>query len=218
VDQREQNRIHAEVAKKHPDRFIAMGALDPRRGNLMELAKECIEGWGLKGFYLMSAAGFRYEDPICFPLYEKCIDWGVPVNLHCGTEIGHWDWGHPLAIANVVLRYPELTVIMGHAGTGLWGDEVIAVASRPNAYIDFSSCQRFWQRHPDRFYQWLRDACDDAGPDKIMWASGISASEVIPEDEWVKAIKEPKTEIKFSEEEKEWILGKTAQTVFDIKS
>jgi hypothetical protein len=38
-----------------------------------------------------------------------------------------------------------------------------------------------------------------------------------PEVEWVKAIKEPKTDLEFSAEEIDMVLGKSAEAVFDAK-
>ena len=38
-----------------------------------------------------------------------------------------------------------------------------------------------------------------------------------PQDEWVKAIKEPDTDINFSKEELDIVMGKAAQAVFNIK-
>jgi predicted TIM-barrel fold metal-dependent hydrolase len=71
--------------------------------------------------------------------------------------------------------------------------------------------------HPDRFYQWLRDALDDVGPDKVMFGSGFPNPNVLtPEAVWVKAIKEPKTDITFTEEEKAMVLGGAARKVFNI--
>jgi len=212
---REQNRLHAEAARKHPGRFISLCALDPRRGNSMELAKEAIEEWGMRGFYLMPAAGFRPDDPMCYYLYEKCIDWKVPVNIHCGMETRHLDYNHPMYIANVALEYPELNVILGHAGLEIWKDEAKHIATKHNVYLDFSGYQTFWWRRPEKFYEWLRDTIDLAGANKIMWASGFPNTDVlVSEKDWVKVIKEPNTDISFTEDEKQWILGKTAEQVY----
>jgi len=43
VPLRDQNKAHADAAKKHEGRFIPICALDPRRGNALDLAKEAIE-------------------------------------------------------------------------------------------------------------------------------------------------------------------------------
>ena len=214
---REQNKAHADAAKKHKGRFIPICALDPRRGNALDLAKEAIEDWGMKGFYFMPPAGFRPDDPICFPIYEKCIDWGVPMIIHSGKEIAHWDYNHPVIIANTALRYPELTVVIGHAGTRIYRREALEAATIPNVHLDFSEYQGFWRVHPDRFYQWLRDVVDDVGADKVMFGSGFPNPNVLtPEAEWVNAIKEPETDITFTEEEKALILGGAARKVFKI--
>ena len=215
---REQNKAHADAAKKHKGRFIPICALDPRRGNALDLAKEAIEEWGMRGFYFMPPAGFRPDDPVCFPIYERCIDWGVPVIIHSGKEIAHWDYNHPVIIATAALRYPELKVVIGHAGTRIYRNEALEAATIPNVYLDFSEYQGFWRLHPDRFYQWLRDARDDVGADKVMFGSGFPNPNVLtPEAEWVKAIKEPKTDLKFSAEELDFVLGKSAEAVFDTK-
>lgn len=217
VPVRDQNKAHADAAKKHKGRFIPICALDPRRGNALDLAKEAIEDWGMKGFYFMPPSGFRPDDPICFPIYEKCIDWGVPMIIHSGKEIAHWDYNHPVVIANAALRYPELKVVIGHAGTRIYRREALEAATIPNVHLDFSEYQGYWRLHPDRFYQWLRDVVDDVGADKVMFGSGFPNPNVLtPEAEWVNAIKEPETDITFTEEEKALILGGAARKIFNI--
>jgi uncharacterized protein len=215
---RDQNKAHADAAKKHKGRFTPICALNPTRGNALDIAKEAIEDWGMKGFYFMPASGFRPDDPVCFPIYEKCLEWKVPVIIHSGKEIAHWDYCHPFRIANVALMYPELKVVIGHAGTRIYRREAIEAAIVPNVYMDFSEYQGFYHLQPEYFYQWLRDAIDACGPEKVMFGSGFPNPNVLtPEPEWVKAIKEPKTKIKFTKDELDWVLGKSAQAVFDIK-
>jgi predicted TIM-barrel fold metal-dependent hydrolase len=217
VPVREQNKAHADAAKKHKGRFIPICALNPTRGNALDIAREAVEDWGMKGFYFMPASGFRPDDPVCFPIYEKCVEWKVPVIIHSGKEIAHWDYCHPFRIANVGLMYPELKVVIGHAGTRIYRREAIEASIVPNVYMDFSEYQGFWRLQPDYFYQWLRDAIDACGPEKVMFGSGFPNPNVLtPEAEWVKAIKEPKTDVKFTKEELDWVLGKSAAEVFDI--
>jgi predicted TIM-barrel fold metal-dependent hydrolase len=217
VPVRDQNKAHADAAKKHKGRFIPVCALNPTRGDALGIAREAIEDWGMKGFYFMPASGFRPDDPVCFPIYEKAVEWKVPVIIHSGKEIAHWDYCHPFRIANVGLMYPELKVVIGHAGTRIYRREAIEASIVPNVYMDFSEYQGFWHLQPDKFYNWLRDAIDACGPEKVMFGSGFPNPNVLtPEAEWVKAIKEPKTDVKFTKEELDWVLGKSAANVFDI--
>ena len=54
------------------------------KGGPGAVAKQCIEEWGMRGFKLHPSAGFYPNDPVCFSLYEKCAEWGVPIVFHSG--------------------------------------------------------------------------------------------------------------------------------------
>jgi predicted TIM-barrel fold metal-dependent hydrolase len=56
---------------------------------------------------------------------------GVIVNIHSGGNLSH-----PLRIAAVARRYPEVPIIMDHMGYREWGhDAVIAAEDNPNIYL-----------------------------------------------------------------------------------
>ncbi len=218
VTNREVNRHFAETAKRHPGRFWPLCALDPRRGDVIEQATEAIEKWGMKGFKLMPSAGFYPNDPVCFPLYEKCAEWGVPVVLHSGGWEIHWEYAQPMYIASAAEAFPDVKMIMAHAGLESWPQALLAASIMPNVFLDISITGQweYWL-HPEEFYRWLRNLIDQAGPWKILFASDWPGpNNWTSLDKWVEAIKEPKTEIKFSPEEREIVLGKAAQEVFGI--
>ncbi len=217
VSNREQNRFHAEMAKKWKGRFIALAALDPRRPDVMDQAKEAIEEWGMKGFKLHPSAGFFPNDPVCFPLYEKCAAWKLPIVFHSGGGEGNWVCGQPMYIATAASQYPEVKMVMAHAGAESWPTAVAAAASLPNVYLDISVQQRVYRKNPKKFYQWLREIIDEADPWKVLFASDAPLPNIwVPHVEWVKAIKEPNTDVPFSREELDIVMGKAAQAVFNI--
>ncbi|MBW1799781.1 MAG: amidohydrolase [Deltaproteobacteria bacterium] len=219
VSNREQNRIHADMAKKWDGRFIPMAALDPRRPDVLEQATEAVEEWGMKGFKLHPSAGFYPNDPVCFPLYEKCSDWGVPIVFHSGGLEFHWEFGQPMYIASAAERYPEVKMVMAHAGTESWQPALLAASALANVYLDISVRQWDYRVNSEKFYEWLRNLIDWAGAWKILFASDTPLPTFwVPQDEWVKAIKEPNTKIPFSREELDIIMGKAAQAVFNIEN
>jgi predicted TIM-barrel fold metal-dependent hydrolase len=216
---REQNRIHADMAKKWDGRLIALAAIDPRRPNVIEQATEAIEEWGMRGFKLHPSAGFYPNDPVCFPLYEKCSDWGVPIVFHSGGLEFHWEFGQPMYIASAAERYPEVKMVMAHAGTEAWQQALLAASSLANVYLDISLRQWDYRVNPEKFYEWLRNLIDWAGPEKILFASDSPLPTfLVPQDEWVNVIKKPDTQIPFSSEELDIVMGKAAQPVFDIEN
>ena len=219
TNNREQNRIHADMAQKWNSRFIALAALDPRRPDILEQATEAIEEWGMKGFKLHPSAGFYPNDPVCFPLYEKCADWGVPIVFHSGGLEFHWEFGQPMYIASAAERYPEVKMVMAHAGTESWQQALLAATALPNVYLDISVRQLDYRVNSEKFYEWLRNLIDWAGPWKILFASDTPLPTFwVSQDEWVNAINNPDTRIPFSREELNIIMGKAALAVFNIES
>ncbi len=215
VSNREQNQYAAEYARKHDGRFVPLAALDPRRPDALEQAIQAIEEWGMQGFKLMPSAGFKPNDPLCFPLYEKCADWGVPIMFHSGGLEFNWEYGSPNLIASAAEEFPEVKMIMAHAGLESWEQCRLACTALPNVYMDISIRQFDYQINREKFYQWLRDMIDWTGPWKILFATDAPLPTFyMTVKEWVEAIDEPKTEINFTREERDIILGKAAQAVF----
>lgn len=68
-----------------------------------------------------------------------------------------------------------------------------------------------------RFYQWLRDIIDIAGPEKILFATDAPYPNLMcPLKEWVQAFKERETGLKFNDEEINLILGGAARKVLKL--
>ncbi|MEW6441079.1 MAG: amidohydrolase family protein [bacterium] len=76
----------AEALRRHPDRFICgYASTDPvRRGvdAALGMLKEAY-GMGLRGLKLHPVGmQFRPDDRKLYPLYERCIEYGIPVAFH----------------------------------------------------------------------------------------------------------------------------------------
>ena len=215
VSNREQNKYLADYAKQYEGRFIPLAALDPRRPDVIDQATQAIEEWGMKGFKLMPSAGFKPNDPLCFPFYEKCAKWDVPIMFHSGGLEFNWEYSSPKLIASAAEEFPDVKMIMAHAGLESWEDCRLACAALPNVFMDISIRQFDYQINRAKFYDWLRDMIDWTGPWKILFATDAPLPTFyLSTKDWVEAIKEPKTDIAFTREERDIILGKAAEAVF----
>jgi predicted TIM-barrel fold metal-dependent hydrolase len=215
VRNREQNKYLADYAKEYAGRFIPLAALDPRRPDIIEQATEAIEEWGMKGFKLMPSAGFKPNDPLCFPFYEKCAEWNVPIMFHSGGLEFNWEFSSPNLIASAAEDFPDVKMIMAHAGLESWEQCRLACAAMPNVFMDISIRQFDYQINRQSFYRWLRDMIDWTGPWKILFASDAPLPTFyLPTKDWVDAIDNPKTDIEFTREERDIILGRAAEAVF----
>jgi len=212
---REQNKILADYAKEYPGRFIPLCALDPRRPDWLLQATEAIEEWDMKGFKLMPSAGFKPSDRLCYPLYEKCAEWGVPIVFHSGGLEFNWELSSPNFIATAAEDFPEVDMVMAHAGLESWEQCRLACAALPNCYMDLSIRQLDYMINPRKFYDWLRDMIDWCTADKIFFATDAPLpTYYLPTEDWIEVFRNPKTDIEFTQEEIELILGKAAEKVF----
>jgi predicted TIM-barrel fold metal-dependent hydrolase len=213
---RDQNKLLADYSKQHPGRFIPLCAIDPRRPDVLEQAAEAIEDWGMKGFKLMPSAGFKPSDRLCYPLYEKCADWGVPIVFHSGGLEFNWELSSPNFIATAAEDFPDVKMVMAHAGLESWEQCRLACAALPNCYMDLSIRQFDYQINPRKFYDWLRDMIDWCGAEKILFASDAPLPTFyLPTKDWIEVFRNPQTDIKFTKEEMDMILGGAAEQVFD---
>jgi predicted TIM-barrel fold metal-dependent hydrolase len=120
-------------------------------------------------------------------------------------------------IATAAETYPEVTFVMAHCGLESWEQAMLAARLLSNVYVDISMRQWQFKMRPQRFYNWLRDMIDEAGLRKIMWASDWPSQEnIVSRAEWLRAFQDPETDVEFTSEEMEIILGQAAQAVFGI--
>ncbi len=137
------NEFVAGLVNDYPDFFVGFAGVDPYKGD--EAVRELRRALGELGLVGVDLPPFLQQmyanDPRCFPIYETCIEFGVPIQIHTSFSFDPgvpMDLGHPKYIDAVAVRFPELTIVCNHAGYP-WVREMITVAWRhPNVYIDIS--------------------------------------------------------------------------------
>ena len=81
--------------------------------------------------------------PALRTLYEEAADAKVPVMVHTGTSVfpgARSKFGNPLAVDDVAVDFPNLTIIMAHGGRPFWCEEAFFVIRRHrNVYFDIAS-------------------------------------------------------------------------------
>jgi predicted TIM-barrel fold metal-dependent hydrolase len=211
----DQNRTIAEVASRFPDRLVAFFTIDPRRPNGLEMFQRAVEDWKMRGLKLYPPTGFFPHDSVCYPYYEKCLEYGIPVLFHTGILPAPLKsrFGQPMHLDDVAADFPDLSIIMAHVGLSAWHEALEVVAVKPNVYLDFSGWQVTCLSNPSEFYRMLRRVLNVVGPWRVFFGSdGPILNPLLPLDRWVEAVKNPDlsscSDISFSNEEKEIILGK----------
>ncbi|TAH39628.1 MAG: amidohydrolase [Planctomycetota bacterium] len=168
------NDFVARYRDARPDRFLAWGGMDPRlvrdseaemRRLLDELKLDGIkvhpphQGFAANA-YLDGMAGLRV-------LYAACQERGVPVMIHTGTSVfpgARSRLGEPMACDDVAVDFPELRIVLAHAGRPLWYEQAFFLARRHrHVALDLSGIPP--QQLPDKLPRL------DQIADKVLWGT-----------------------------------------------
>lgn len=146
----------ARIAAAAPERLLAFGGLDPRLPAVIDDPAGAVDRLlelGIRGLKIhpchqeMRANAYREGAsdehlPALGEIYERCAARGLPVMVHTGTSVfpgARSRFGEPLECDDVAIDFPDLVLILAHAGRPLWCDQAVFVARRhPNLHLDLS--------------------------------------------------------------------------------
>lgn len=116
------------------------------------------------------------DDQKLYPLYAKCVELDVPVNIHCGVNFSTktlMTHGHPLALDRVMCAFPELRVCASPPGWP-WINELLAVAWRhPNVWIGTLAMRPRLLATPNSGYEPLLQYGRTVLKDKMMFGTAF---------------------------------------------
>jgi uncharacterized protein len=145
------NAFVGRFCRGHEDRLVPMGGVHPRlsrdpAGDLTRI----VERHGIRALKLHPPHQLfqtnAYRDggslPALAGLYERAQELAIPVMVHTGTSIfpeARNKYGDPLALDDVAVDFPRLTLILAHGGRPLWMETCFFLLRRhPNVYMDIS--------------------------------------------------------------------------------
>jgi len=146
-----------------------------------------------------------------YPIYEKCIELGIPVLFHSGVvyfdkHLAHF--GSPVYVDQVATDLPELKIIIAHLG-GNYSFEALVIAEKHgNVFMDTAFLPWFCARslpHVEPM-DLIRRALKFVGPDRILYACEGLKPEVIQDSDL-----EPETIEKVMHGNAEKLLGLNAK-------
>ena len=156
VDERLSGRRHVTnddvlaFAAEHADVAMPFVSVDPTRGpDAVREARRLVATGLVRGLKLHPPLQqFFANDRVAYPLYEVFAEAKLPVLFHTGhSGIGtgqpggggiRLKYGNPMAIDDVAVDFPDLTIVMAHPSFP-WQDEAISIClHKPGVYIDLS--------------------------------------------------------------------------------
>ena len=211
------NELVAGLAERHPDRFIPFAGVDLLKG--MEAVRELERLVNERGFRGLSLRPFMIglpaDDRRYYPLYAKCVELDVPLSIHTSanwTTVAVNDLGHPRHIDTVAADFPELRIVMSHAGYP-WVLEACLLAWKyPNVYLELAAHRPRYLAAPGTGWEPLLRFGQTTIADKVLFGTGWFLLGHPPGQ-----IVEEFRALPVAEDVMERLLGRNAERLFRVR-
>jgi len=171
------NEPVAAFVARHPERFIAFCGADVFRG---AAAVREVERWIRdRGFRGLSLRPFMIGEPATdrhyYPFYEKCVELGVPLSMHASanwTTCRPSDLGHPRHFDQVACDFPDLKLILSHAGYPWVLEACLLAWKHPNVYLELAAHRPKYFTAPGAGWEPLLRYGQTTIQDKVLYGTG----------------------------------------------
>jgi predicted TIM-barrel fold metal-dependent hydrolase len=128
-----------DFTEGHRDRLLPVGSVNPlvQSDAIGELRRILDRGLRMVKIHpphqLFAANAYRFDLPVLGEVYRECELRGVPVMIHTGTSVfprARNVYADPMPVDDVAVDFPELRIVLAHAGRPLHGDTAFFLARR----------------------------------------------------------------------------------------
>ena len=137
------NERVAELCRSS-DRLIPFANINPYvTADLAGELRHCVNDLGCRGLKLYPTyQHFYVNDARLYPLYDEAQRLSIPIMVHTGSSVfrgARLKYGDPRYVDDVVVDFPELTMIMAHSGRGFWYEAAFFMAQlHRNVYMEIT--------------------------------------------------------------------------------
>ncbi len=205
------NSYVAHVIENYPDKFMAVGRVDPEDPANADHLSMWTEEYGLHGVRLSpsaDAAGDWFRGPLMDPLFARAQKLRVPMLILTKAS-------RLLDLARLLEGYPDLDVCIDHMADVHPDDAegraiLMDLARFPRVYVKISHTWSISKQG----YPWadthglVEEVYQSFGPRRVMWGTDWPVS--LTKAEYPQPLSAVRDEMKFiAREDLEWVLGKT---------
>ena len=143
------NEYVAQYCEAAPDRLVPMGGVHPRFTDDAAAEVRRAADLGVRALKVhpphmaVEPNAYMHGLDALRALYEEAQRLKLPVMIHTGTSVfpgARSRTGEPIAIDDVAVDFPQLTIIIAHGGRPLWMEQAFFLVRRfPRVYMDVSS-------------------------------------------------------------------------------
>jgi L-fuconolactonase len=219
------NSYLLECMRRFPGRFSVVATVDSSRPDALGRLEEWVEQ-GVEGIRLRPTVRSPGSDPLA--IWRKAAELGIVVSSQgASSEFGSGLFAS-LEFETIIKEFPNLKVIMEHLGGGRRDTapyntyrKVLELAQYPNTFMKVPGLGEICEK-PRRVQQpWaplenipplIEMAMDTFGAKRLMWGSDFP--HVAEREGYGNCLRLLREHVIQTEEDREWIFGKTATTLF----
>jgi predicted TIM-barrel fold metal-dependent hydrolase len=171
------NELVADLAERHPRRFIPFAGVDLLKG--MDAVRELeylVRDRGFRGLSLRPfMIGLPADDRRYYPLYAKCVELEIPLSIHTSanwTTVSVSDLGHPRHLDPVAADFPELQIVMSHAGYPWVLEAALLAWKYPNVYLELAAHRPKYLATPGTGWEPLLRFGQTTIKEKVLFGTG----------------------------------------------
>ena len=212
------NSYVADVIRRYPDKFMGVGRINPEDPAAADHVSMWTEEYGLHGVRLSPARDASedwFTSPAMDPIFARAQDLGIPMLILTGPK-------RLPDLARLLDKYPDLSTVIDHMADvhpdDAEGRKLLSDMARyPRVYVKISHTWSISQGG----YPWtdthdlVQEVYQTFGAQRISW--GTDWPVCLGKAEYGHTLSVVQDEMKFfSPEDLEWVLGKTALTLWNF--
>ncbi len=158
----------ANFTRDHRDRLLPVGSVHPRHARDVRAETARVLDLGMRMIKVHPPhQEIAPNAPELADVYRECQTRGIPVMFHTGTSVfprARNVFADPMPIDDVAVDFPQLKIVLAHAGRPLYGETAFFLARRhPNVHLEISGIP---PKSLSRYVPRLAEIAD-----KVLWGT-----------------------------------------------
>jgi len=219
------NEFMGTLVKRHPERFIGYAHHNPELPDAAERLDRAVKTLGLRGYKILAPKVTRpISDPSFDPIWEVAQSAGIPVLIHFGIMgaaggiASHINM-NPMAIHDAAKRFPRLSFIVPHFGTGYVFELLNLCWACPNVFVDTSGSNQWvrWMPYDVTLESLFRKFRETVGASRIVFGTDSSWFPRGFTQQYLDAQVRAMSDVGYSEDEKDQVLYRNIAELVGFK-
>jgi len=162
-----------QFTRDHRDRLLPVGSVHPKHTADAAAETRRILDLGIRMLKVhpphqeFAPNAYMSDLPQLAEVYRECEKRRIPVMVHTGTSVfprARNIFADPMPVDDVAVDFPQLAIVLAHAGRPLYGDAAFFLARRhPNVHLDVSGIP---PKSLPRYVPRLAEIAD-----KVLWGT-----------------------------------------------